>query len=331
VSYSQQVFEAAVQQLEKRRVTAETEAQNLRMEMTRRHPRLKEIDLALASTGNKLAKAILQGGDIDAAVLHIQEENLALQKEMADILKKEGCPVANFDPVYTCQKCGDTGYAEGKRCGCFTALLKELSAKEVCKGMPVTPCEFDGLDLSFYDDTVEAGKSVSEKERMRRVFAYCKQYAENFDLSAPSLLLRGATGTGKTHISLAIAATAASNGFSVIYQPAGKLFHTLEKEHFGKQNGDTLSLILECDLLVLDDLGTEFETAFCTATLYNILNTRMLDGLPTIISTNLTQEGLCERYGDQIVSRITGAFEPILFVGKDIRQQKRTRAMLENR
>ena len=117
------------------------------------------------------------------------------------------------------------------------------------------------------------------------------------------------------------------NGFSVVYQPSGRLFGLLEEEHFGRRSGNTLETVLSCDLLVIDDLGTEFETSFVAATLYTIINTRMLDGLPTVISTNLTQEGLQSRYGDQTVSRITGAFEPLLFVGKDIRQQKRTAAM----
>lgn len=331
MSYDNQVFETAMQQLEKRREKANNQAALLRQEMTGRNPRLKEIDLSLAQTGNKLARAILNGGDIDTAVAHIQKENLALQQEMADLLKKEGSDRVNFDPLYTCPKCSDTGYAEGKMCGCLTALLKELSAAQLCKGMPVKPMKFEELDLSFYDSVPAEGKTLSDRDRMQHLFRFCQQYAEQFDLSAPSLLLRGATGTGKTHVSLAIAATVAAAGHSVVYQPAGRLFHTLEKEHFGKADGDCLTTALECDLLVIDDLGTEFETSFCTATLYNILNTRMLDGLPTVISTNLTQDGLCQRYGDQIVSRITGAFEPLLFVGKDIRQQKRTRTMLENR
>lgn len=327
MGYSPEVYAQAMQELEARRARAVAAASALRREVTARHPRLTEIENALADTGVKLSRAILSGGDIDTAVNAIKEENLRLQSEMAAILREDGCSVRNFDPQYTCAACGDTGYVGGEVCDCLAHLLRECSAKQVCKGLMTDPTSFEDLDLSFYEDTVPEGRGISPRERMRRVFAFCKQYAADFNTAMPSLLLRGPTGTGKTHVSLAIAAGAAKNGFSVLYQPAGALFGALEREHFGKQNGNTAELALHCDLLVLDDLGTEFDTAFTNAALYNIINTRMLDGLPTIVSTNLTQEGLQQRYGDQITSRITGAYEPLLFVGKDIRQQKRARDM----
>ncbi len=326
MGYTRETYNLAMQQIEERHARAVADAEALRRDMIAQHPRLREIEEQLADTGAKLSRAILSGGDIDAAVKAIQDENLALQAEMANILKQSGCQNVNFDPQYTCPLCQDSGYAHGEVCGCLSKLLQELSAKQICKGLMATPTRFEDLDVSFYEDTAD-GRGMSARERMRRVFEYCKLYAENFDTSLPSLLLRGPTGTGKTHVSLAVAAAVAAKGFSVLYQPAGKLFSNLEREHFGKQAGDTEGIALQCDLLVLDDLGTEFDTTFTNAALYNIINTRMLDGLPTIISTNLTQEGLQQRYGDQITSRITGAFEPLLFVGKDIRQQKRAREM----
>ncbi len=327
MKYTREVYIDAMLQLEKKRQNAEAAAEAFRSKMMAQDPRLKKIHLELADTGAKLSRTILSKGNIDDAVRVIMEENLRLQNEMASILKENGETRENFDPQYHCPICSDTGYTEGNMCICLSKLLRELSAKQVCKGLMTTPARFEDLDLSFYDNTPTEGRGLTPRERMRRVFDYCRQYAENFDLSLPSLLLRGPTGTGKTHVSLAIASKAAENGFSVLYQPAGKLFNMLEREHFGKATGDTEGLALSCDLLVLDDLGTEFDTSFTNAALYNILNTRMLDGLPTVISTNLTQEGLQQRYGDQITSRITGAFEPLLFVGKDIRQQKRAREM----
>lgn len=327
MGYTREVYTIAMQELENRRARAVASAAALRRDMTEKYPRLQEIENALADTGAKLSRAILSGGDIEAAVAAIKEENLSLQQEMADVLQKEHLAVRNFDPQYACPACGDTGYANGEACACLQKLLREASAKQVCKGLMTEPARFEDLDLTFYDDAKAEGQTLSPRERMQRIFAFCKQYTEEFHLQMPSLLLRGATGTGKTHVSLAIAAGAAAKGFSVLYQPAGKLLHTLEREHFGKQAGDTMELALHCDLLVLDDLGTEFDTNFTTATLYNIINSRMLDGLPTVISTNLTQEGLQQRYGDQITSRITGGYEPLLFVGTDIRQQKRARDM----
>lgn len=327
MNYPREVYEAAMQTLSERRAKAQAENTAQRNRLTKQFPRIAEIEAAMADTGAKLSRAILSGGDIDAAVNAIKEENLALQQELAELLKKAGCTVTNLEPQYACPHCNDNGYANGKMCDCLARLLREKAAEKVCKGLSQTPARFEDMDLTFYEDVVPEGRAMSPRERMARVIAYCKQYADSFDTSAPSLLLRGPTGTGKTHVSLAMASVIAGNGFSVVYQPAGKLFRTLEREHFGKQDGDTESILLSCDLLIIDDLGTEFDTAFTTATLYNILNTRILDDLPTVISTNQTQEGLQQRYGDQIASRITGAFEPLLFVGKDIRQQKRERAI----
>jgi DNA replication protein DnaC len=326
--YAKEIYDLAIQTLDARRAKAQQEAAALRAKVCKQFPRIAEIETALADTGAKLSRAILAGGDIETAVNAIKEENLALQNELATLLQKAGVLAANLEPQYTCPVCSDNGYANGQMCACLSQLLKEKAAQSVCKGLAETPARFEDMDLSFYDDTVAEGRAMSPRKRMRLVIDYCKQYAENFSTAAPSLLLRGPTGTGKTHLSLAMASTIAANGFSVIYQPAGKLFRTLEREHFGKQEGDTETLALTCDLLVIDDLGTEFDTSFTAATLYNILNTRMLDDLPTIISTNLTQEGIHQRYGDQITSRITGGFEPLLCIGKDIRQQKRERMIL---
>lgn len=329
MAYSNEVYTAAMTTLLARREQAETAARRLRDTVCARYPKMVEIEQTLATTGTQISRAILSGGDIAAAINKIQTENMALQQEMADILTAAGYTVKNFEPQYTCPICDDSGYIGGKMCCCLERLLKEGAIKQVSKNFLSDPAQFDTLELQYYEDVAPEGRGMSPRQRMERIFAYCKDYAENFDASAPSLLLRGPTGTGKTHVSLAIATTVAGNGFSVLYQPAGKLFRTLEREHFGKDNGDTESIVMTCDLLILDDLGTEFETNFTTTMLYNIINTRMLDGLATVISTNLTQEGLQARYGDQIVSRITGAFEPLLFAGKDIRQQKRAAAMMQ--
>jgi DNA replication protein DnaC len=142
-------------------------------------------------------------------------------------------------------------------------------------------------------------------------------------------LLRGPAGTGKTHLSLAIAGEVAATGRQVIYGSVQRLLRQLEKEHFGREEGDSLDKLEVCDLLILDDLGTEFATPFYTSTLYDLINTRLLAGRPTVISTNLNLKQLAERYGVQIASRIGGCFQPLLFAGQDIRQQKLMRRLKE--
>jgi DNA replication protein DnaC len=186
---------------------------------------------------------------------------------------------------------------------------------------------FDDMELSYYPDTPDPLSRLSIRERMRGVLSFCRSYAENFSTSSSSLLMRGATGTGKTHVSLAIAKIAAEQGHSVIYGPAQQLLHKIEKEHFGRSDGNSEDMMAGCDLLILDDLGMEFSSPFYVSCLYNLINTRMLADLPTIISTNLNQSQMQERYGDAITSRITGSFNPIVFLGKDIRQIKSQQRM----
>ena len=186
----------------------------------------------------------------------------------------------------------------------------------------MTPQSFDTLSLEFYSDRPDARTGIAPRARMRDVIAYCRAYAEGFDGSDVSLLLRGPTGVGKTHLSLAIAGEVMARGYSVVYGPVQKLLHRIEKEHFGRAEGNSEDVMTECDLLILDDVGTEFTSPFYTSALYNIINERMLTDKPTIISTNLNQKDLTTRYGEQIASRITGTFQPIVCDGKDIRQLK---------
>lgn len=207
-------------------------------------------------------------------------------------------------------------------CRCMEALLKEEACRRLSEMSAMELTDFDRMSLDYYPEEKDPRTGVSPRERMRGVLAYCRSYAENFVLPADSLLLRGPTGTGKTHAALAIARAAAERGFGVIYGPAQVLLHRIEKEHFGRAEGESEDVLESCDLLILDDLGTEFGSAFYTSCLYNIINTRMLSRLPTVISTNLTQAQLQERYGDQIASRITGTFVPLVFAGRDIRQLK---------
>ena len=167
---------------------------------------------------------------------------------------------------------------------------------------------------------------------MSRILAFCKRYAEQFDLHAPSLLLSGNTGLGKTHLSLAIASEVMQKGYGVLYDSVINLLRRVEREHFGKaeDNADTLELLLSCELLILDDLGAEFDSSFYVSTVYNIINTRLNCGLPTIISTNLTHEQVQRRYEDRIVSRLFATYTGLHFVGTDVRLQKAQRAARQN-
>lgn len=322
MAYSREIYDAAMAELEKRRIRAVTMAGTLRETMIVRHPRLRDIELEMANSSIEVAKAVLAGVSVTETVEKIKNHNLSLQAEMATILHNDGVAAGNFEPVYNCPACDDTGYAGGKICECLKNLLQEEACRRLSSMTAMKLTTFDEMDIGYYPDTQDPVTGIPVRRRMQDVLQYCRQYAEDFSLESPSLLLRGTTGTGKTHVSLAIARRAAEQGFSVVYGPVQVLLHRLEKEHFGREEGNSEDMMTSCDLLILDDVGSEFTSSFYTSCLYHLINTRMLGELPTIISTNLNQVQLKERYGDQITSRITGGFIPLMFMGRDIRQLK---------
>lgn len=326
MAYDPHVVQAARERLEQRRQQASTDAAALRTRLYAQYPRIREIEQELTTALPEVTRAIL-AGDNDA-VERTRQHNLRLQTELADILLTEGFTQTNLEPQYTCPLCEDTGYANGKVCACYQQLLREEACRRLSGLSSMKLTDFDGISLSYYSDKVDPRLGISPRDRMQDVIDYCRHYAREFSLGAPSLLLLGATGTGKTHLSLAIAKQVTEQGYQVVYGSMQPLLRKLESEHFGRVEGDSESQLIDCDLLILDDLGMEFDSAFTRACLYNILNARLLEGKPTIISTNLSHTAIGERYGEQIASRITGGFEPLLCVGDDIRQLIRQRQML---
>lgn len=332
MGYSKELYEQATRTLAERRMNAQANAAALRERVIARIPRAAEIERKLAQTAIQVAGEVLKGmdgdrrGDIAVAMKQLQFQNEQLQRELADCIHAAGERADNFEPQPTCPRCGDTGYVAQRMCTCLEKLLQEGACRELSALSHMTLATFDGLDMSYYSAAPDAD-GVSPRERMADVAAFCRAWAADFSLESPSLLLRGPAGTGKTHLSLAIAREAAAAGHAVIYGSVQRLLRQLEKEHFGREDGDSADRLEECDLLILDDLGTEFASPFYTSSLYEILNNRLLSGRPTIISTNLNQKQIQERYGVQIASRIAGCFQPLLFAGSDIRQQKLMRQL----
>ena len=319
MAYDEKVVRAAKQRLEKRRRDAETSAAALRERMYLQIPRLREIEKEMAAAIPELTRAILAGDAADE-VARIQEQNLRLQQEMAEILRASGCECDSFAPRYTCAVCGDTGYTGGRVCDCYRCLLQEEACRSLSGLSATKVTDFDSMRLDYYDNTVDPKLGVSPRQQMQDVIHYCREYTAAFDANSDSLLLFGATGIGKTHLCLAIARGVTEQGFGVVYGSVQPLVRRLEAERFGREQGDSESQLISCDLLVLDDLGMEFDTPFSRACLYDVLNARLLEGRPTVVSTNLSISAMKERYGDQIASRISGGFVPLHCVGSDIRQ-----------
>ena len=325
MAYNETVVRGARARLEKRRREAEASAAALRDTLCEQFPRLREIEREKAASIPELTRAILDGNP--EGVQAIRERNLQLQQEMGAILRQAGYDRDNFEPRYTCSRCGDAGYVNGVVCDCYRRLLQEEACRHLSGLSAMRLTDFASMRLDYYDDVVDPKLGVSPRQHMSDIVDYCREYTACFTPNSDSLLLSGATGIGKTHLCLAIARGVTEQGFGVVYGSVQPLIRQLEAEHFGRAQGDSERQLTECDLLVLDDLGMEFDSAFSRACLYNVLNARLLEGKPTIISTNLSYTALQERYGDQIASRISGGFVPLLCVGRDIRQIIRRQAM----
>ena len=254
------------------------------------------------------------------AVLHYRR----LCDEQIKLLAKYGKPADYFKPLYDCPICMDTGFVDNARCVCAKKTAARLAVADLNAASPLKTSRFADFDLSYYSDEVDERCGRAPREVMQEVFDCMKRYADGFSPQSASLLLWGDPGLGKTHLALAAAGEIAAKGYSVVYTPTHMLFNKLEKERFAKDaDEDTIQTVLSCDLLVLDDLGTEFITSFVQTQLYNIINTRLLTDAPTIVSTNLDFSGLREKYPQRLISRLTGSYEDLLFLGRDIRMIKK--------
>lgn len=317
MGYNNTVFQLATGELSRRRQAAEREATQRRERVIEKQPAALEYERIMRQSAGKIARAFLAGGDMQKALAEIQKENEEAQEHLAACIAAAGEPGTDFSPVYTCPLCEDTGFVHGKMCSCLSRLLATYAGKELSRSTGMKPMSFDTLDETLYEE--------EDRDYMHQLITHFREYGEHFDRDSDSLLLFGPTGTGKTHFALSIAGMAIERGFSVVYGPIQTLFRKLEKEHFGRAEGDTLETLLSCDLLVLDDVGTERNNAFTISCLYDILNSRMIEGLPTIISTNLTAADWSDRYGEAIASRVLGTYDPWEFPGKDIRLTKMKR------
>lgn len=319
-------FQKAMQTIQARRTAANALAEAHTQEVNERFPQIREINSRLSDTAMDLFRALQEGGDAQAKIEQIRRRNLEGQRIVRQMLLANGLPEDYMELHYTCPKCDDTGYADGGYCDCLKRELGKLAIEEMNRHAQVKLCSFDSFSLEYYRNDPAC------YETMRRILAFCKQYAAQFHIHSQSLLLSGNTGLGKTHLSLAIANQVMQKGYSVLYDSVINLLRRVEREHFGRsgEQTDTLEVLLNCELLILDDLGAEFDSNFYVSTVYNIINTRLNCGLPTIISTNLTHEQVQRRYEDRIVSRLFATYTGLHFVGTDVRLQKAKRAAQQN-
>lgn len=328
MGYSNSVYKAASDTLRERRLNAEKAAERRKEEVYKRFPRVKELEKQISVGGIKTARAVLAGGDVKDAVSKLRDQNLAMQAEVKRILTDNGYPENYFEPDYFCKKCNDKGYFDinGKtvRCSCMKSALVTCACAELNRYAPLSLSTFESFDLEYYDKSINPEVKTSPYEHMSKIFRHCQNYADNFSKNSESILMSGKTGLGKTHLSLAIANEVIKKGYGVVYASAPQIISKLEKEYFSSDKDDSLfSMLVDCDLLIIDDLGTEFYSQFAVSQFYNLFNSRMLSNEPIIINTNLTITELREKYTDRFVSRICGNARQLDFLGRDIRIRRK--------
>lgn len=328
MGYSNSVYKAASDILHERRLNAEKAAERRKEEVYERFTRVKELEKQISMGGIKTARAVLAGGDVKKAVSKLRDQDLAMQAEVKRILTDNGYPANYFEPKYFCKKCEDKGYYDinGKtvRCSCMKSALVTCACAELNRYAPLSLSTFESFDLEYYDKSINPKVKTSPYEHMSKVFRLCQNYADNFSKNSESILMSGETGLGKTHLSLAIANEVIKKGYGVVYASAPPIISKLEKEYFSSDKDDSLfSMLADCDLLIIDDLGTEFYSQFAVSQFYNLFNSRMLSNKPIIINTNLTITELKEKYTDRFVSRICGNARQLDFLGRDIRIRRK--------
>ena len=324
------ILSRAKQIIAERRQKAENELLRKTAAIYAEIPQIKTIDDDIRSTMSDTFSAVLnKSQDTEKIVSALAQKNLDLQDARRKALSAAGYPEDYLDFRYFCPKCEDSGYVGTKPCSCLMDEYSKEQNREITSLMHLTNESFDTFNLNYYKNEYDEKLKINPRKHMSAVFDACRKYAESFGDGYKNLFLTGPTGVGKTFLSACIARTVAARRiYSVVYRTAGEVFADYETARFN--HGDErenaiaeLNRYRNCDLLILDDLGTELTTAMTVASLYDLINGRLLNGKKTVISSNLSLENIAQRYSPQISSRLSGDYQVLPFCGEDIRLLKK--------
>ncbi len=322
MAYNQTNYTRIQEEYKTKYLRAREAADLRRAEVQAAIPAIVELDRELQLTGLSLMNDAMRGGDVEGKIAAVRKHNTELRMRRRALLAAHGYPTDYTDVRYECELCNDSGYVDCRMCTCMKRKLIEAAYEASGMGHLLQEQAFENFSLKYYESDPAAHR------RMAQIFAKMKQYATEFDpRTAGNLVLFGGTGLGKTHLSSAVARVVIEAGYDVFYVSAISLLSDFEMRRFGNSAGGETGMDTEryfnCDLLIVDDLGTEVSNQFSTSVLYNIINTRILRRRATIINTNLTQEEFRKRYWDRITSRVLGEYTVLPFLGTDVRAQKR--------
>lgn len=318
MGYNRENFQRIKLEYETKYLTAREEAERRRDELHARFPEVAEYDRAMTENGLELLRTAVGGGvDAVARMASLREQNETIQAARADFLRAQGYPADYSEVHYACERCGDTGYIDTRMCDCMRRALTLAGYDSSGLGNLLQTQTFEGFSLDYYRANPEhyAVMKRNYDELYRFAHAFTAAKCENY-------LLMGGTGLGKTHLSSAVARVVIDRGYDVCYTTAVGLLSDYEYDLFKSSRGDTVTELDrygDCDLLIIDDFGTEVVNQFTVSVIYNLINTRLNRAKSTMVSTNLTQKEIRERYWDRITSRFFGEYRPLRFVGTDVR------------
>ncbi len=298
-------------------ILARKEAEERRFELHAKFPRVREIDSVLSRTGMDIMGVVTAGGNTNEGVARIRARNEKLISERNEILKSGGYSADYSDIHYECEKCGDTGFVDTKMCECMKRALVLAGYESSGIGALIKNQSFDNFSFDYYG-------SLSGK--MRDTVARVRSFAESFNKDTyKNFLFIGGTGLGKTHLSTAVAKAVIDRGYDVLYVTSVGMIGDFEAKRFGDgmgAAGNGTERYTECDLLIIDDLGTEVANQFTLSCIYDVINARINARRCTVINTNLPAKEIEVKYNERIYSRLIGEYFPVLFAGTDIRKQK---------
>lgn len=312
-------LEAALKALDERRAANKLLEKRRREEILAKLPEYQDLENQLRQTVTDMIAAVMDKSlPVDEVSANALNKNKEIQRQMDELLEKNGYPADYLDPIYTCPICKDKGNTGSEWCECLYSLTNKMAAEELNENAPLEKSLFDNFDIERYSDKTDKENNVSSRTIMQANFEYCERFAEQFSGKGSGILMVGNTGLGKTHLSLAIANKLIDNGFCVVYGSVTELIRKINSEQFDNAEGDTMSLVKSCDLLILDDLGVENKSEWNASLLYEIINTRQNKRAPMIISTNLDLDELTQYYGDRLSSRMF-SMKVMFFEGTDNR------------
>ena len=321
MGYNRENFNRIRQEYDEKYLRAREAADARRFQIHCEITEIAEIDKLLERTGARIMGIICSGDtDSEAKIAKLRADNEALISRRQALLAQNGYPTNYTDVKYECEKCSDSGYVGTKMCECMRKKLMLAGYESSGMSRLMMEQSFDNFSLDFYKGNRD------NYEKMSEIYRIMKSYAEEFKAGkSGNLALFGGTGLGKTHLSSAVAGRLIERGFDVMYAGAVSMISDFENRRFGTGQNEEFGSVdryTDCELLIIDDLGTEVANQFTVSCIYNVINTRLNKKLPTILSTNLSPAEFRQKYWDRITSRVLGEYRILLFCGVDVRAQK---------